>query len=108
MVGMLAVVAFSISIELSVSSSSSSFGVSYVVNRETKTLNHQNIENSLKPVKAWSITECILTCRIQFKEAFFVEEQQNCFCISKLDENKDLASTTDGQIEGDRFREHKV
>ena len=80
----------------------------YTVEEQSKRLTQQIGDASVKPVKARSPTECILKCRIQMSEGFFVEEQQNCYCLRKYNEREDLSSTTDGQIDGKLYKKHQV
>ena len=85
----------------------------YAIKEQTKTLTRQNgeeDESSVKPFKAVSVTECIIKCRIVYGNGFFVEDQQNCYCLRE-GENKDLskvATQAEEQVNGKLYKNTKV
>ena len=86
-------------------------GLYTVEEHQKKLTQHNGGDESVKPVKARSPTECILKCRIRFSEGFFIEEQQNCYCFSQFDVSKDLSTSTSletGQVKGKFYKKHQV
>ena len=84
----------------------------YIVEEQQKTLTQQiGGDGSVKPVKARSPAECILKCRIKLSEGFFIEEQQNCYCINQFDKTKELFTPTSleiGQVKGKFHKKYQV
>ena len=73
--------------------------------RRTATSNGESHTNDVvvEPIKSRSPVECILKCRIQSKESFYVartRDEQNCYCLrSKEDQQRELSSSSQSKAD---------
>ena len=79
----------------------------YTAEKQTRRFSQPSEKQDVvKPVKSRSPTECILKCRIQLKESFYVDgDEENCYCVHN---NQSYLSsiTRTGDVEGVYFDEH--
>jgi len=89
----------------------------YTVEKETKTFSQQQQQKDLvNPIKSRSPIECILKCRIQLMESFYVENEDselNCYCVYDKNDKINLSSSTrtsetPEEVDVISFNQHQV
>ena len=87
--------------------------------RTTSEENKNNGDETVKPIVSRSPIECALKCRIQLKESFYDAssttpiDQQNCYCLHKEEDQRELASpiivtNENSTLDGLYIKEHQV
>lgn len=91
----------------------------YTVEEQTKTFSQQQQQKQdfVNPIKSRSPIECILKCRIQLMESFYVENENsnlNCYCVHDQNDNRYLSFSTKlssqktEEVDGIRFRQQVI